>query len=87
MALRHPQVRAFSDEKLDMECAIRVAKAFVARHCPRIVENCMQVHGGIAMTWEVDSHLYLRRVRSNAVLFGTAVWHSDRLCDLLGIRP
>ena len=77
--------RAFSDERPDLEFAAHVAKAFVARHCPRIVENCMQVLGGIAMTWEDPSHFYLRRVRSNAVLFGSAAWHADRLCDLLGM--
>jgi len=78
-------VRAFADESPDTDYATHIAKAFVARHCPRIVENCMQVLGGIAMTWENPSHLYLRRVRSNAVLFGSAAWHADRLCDLLGL--
>ena len=45
----------------------------------------MQVHGGIAMTWEDDAHLVLRRVQSNRMLFGTPAWHADRLCDVVGV--
>ena len=40
---------------------VHIAKAFVGARCPTIVETCMQVHGGIGMTWEDDSHLFLRR--------------------------
>ena len=45
----------------------------------------MQVHGGIGMTWEDDSHLFLRRVQSNRMLFGSPEWHADRLCDVVGV--
>jgi alkylation response protein AidB-like acyl-CoA dehydrogenase len=78
-------VRALATDAADAARAVHVAKAFVGRHCPRIVEDCMQVCGGIAMTWEHDSHLYLRRLQSNRALYGSPAWHSDRLCDLLGL--
>jgi alkylation response protein AidB-like acyl-CoA dehydrogenase len=78
-------VHALGEERSDLLRAVHVAKAFVSRHCPRIIEDCMQVQGGIAMTWEDDSHLYLRRAKSNAMLFGTAQWHADRLCDAIGM--
>jgi alkylation response protein AidB-like acyl-CoA dehydrogenase len=39
------------------------------------------VHGGIGMTWEHDLHLYLRRIRVNAMLYGAADWHEARLAD------
>jgi alkylation response protein AidB-like acyl-CoA dehydrogenase len=64
---------------------VSTAKAFVGQHCPRIVQMCMQVHGGIAMTWEHWAHLYLRRVRTNDALYGSAGWHQDRLCTLAGM--
>lgn len=76
---------ALAEDRTDLPRAVHVAKSFVAGQCPRIVERCMQVHGGIAMTWEDDSHLYLRRLRSNEVLFGSPAWHADRLCDVVGM--
>jgi alkylation response protein AidB-like acyl-CoA dehydrogenase len=64
---------------------VSTAKAFVGQHCPRIVQMCMQVHGGIAMTWEYGAHLYLRRVRTNDALYGSSGWHQDRICTLVGM--
>jgi alkylation response protein AidB-like acyl-CoA dehydrogenase len=79
-------VRALAGDRSDLARAVHIAKMFTARRCPRIVEDCMQVHGGIAMTWDDDCHLFLRRVRSNSMLFGTAGWHSDRLCEVIGMK-
>ncbi len=78
-------VRSVADEAGDAVRAVHVAKAFVGSRCPHVVETCMQVHGGIAMTWEDDAHLFLRRVRSNRALFGSPAWHADRLCDEVGV--
>ncbi|OHV43576.1 hypothetical protein [Pseudofrankia sp. BMG5.36] len=35
--------------------------------------------------WEDDSHLFLRRVQSNRMPYGTPEWHSDRLGDVVGV--
>jgi alkylation response protein AidB-like acyl-CoA dehydrogenase len=78
-------VRAVAADAGDATRAVHVAKAFVGSRCPHIVETCMQVHGGIAMTWEDDAHLVLRRVQSNRALFGAPAWHADRLCDVVGV--
>jgi alkylation response protein AidB-like acyl-CoA dehydrogenase len=78
-------VRCVAGELEDADRAVHVAKAFVGARCPHIVEECMQVMGGIAMTWEHDAHLFLRRVQSNRLLFGAPAWHADRLCDLVGV--
>ena len=45
----------------------------------------LQIHGGIGFTWEHDAHLYLKRARSSALLFGTAVAHRRRLAEHLGL--
>ena len=78
-------VRAVADDAGDVVRAVHVAKAFVGSRCPHVVETCMQVHGGIAMTWDDDAHLVLRRVQSNRMLFGAPGWHADRLCDVVGV--
>jgi alkylation response protein AidB-like acyl-CoA dehydrogenase len=32
----------------------------------------IQLHGGIAITWEHDAHLYFKRAHGTALLFGDA---------------
>ncbi|HEX3541415.1 MAG TPA: acyl-CoA dehydrogenase family protein [Acidimicrobiales bacterium] len=39
----------------------------------------VQIHGGIGFTWEDSAHLYLRRARTDEVLFGGPGQHWDRL--------
>ena len=37
-------------------------RAYVGDHATELVQQCVQLHGGIGVTWEHDLHLYLRRV-------------------------
>jgi len=62
-----------------------MAKAYVASKCPLIVRDCLQMFGGIGFTWEHDVHLYLRRVESNALLYGDRDYHLDRLAPGIGL--
>jgi alkylation response protein AidB-like acyl-CoA dehydrogenase len=65
--------------------AASVAKAYVADRCPVIVRDCLQLHGGIGYTWEHDLHLYMRRVESNAAIYGGVDYHRDRLAPTIGL--
>jgi alkylation response protein AidB-like acyl-CoA dehydrogenase len=40
--------------------------------------HAIQMHGGIAFTWEHPAHLFLRRARSGAQLFGGSRAHRER---------
>jgi alkylation response protein AidB-like acyl-CoA dehydrogenase len=40
--------------------------------------QAVQMHGGIAFTWEHPAHLYLRRARSGLQLFGSSALHRER---------
>jgi alkylation response protein AidB-like acyl-CoA dehydrogenase len=62
-----------------------IAKAFVGDAGIDLVQTCFQVYGGIGYTWEHDQHLYLRRITTDAGLFGDPAWHRERLCQLAGI--
>jgi len=44
-----------------------------------IAGDAVQLHGGIGFTWEHDCHLFLKRAKLNAVLFGTAIQHKERI--------
>jgi alkylation response protein AidB-like acyl-CoA dehydrogenase len=61
------------------------AKAFVADAGVDLVQTCFQIFGGIGYTWEHDQHLYLRRITTDAGLFGDAGWHRERLCQMAGV--
>ncbi len=64
---------------------VSVAKAYIGEHAVGIVQDCVQLHGGIGVTWEHDLHLYLRRVTQNAALYGSPRQHRERIAELLGM--
>ena len=45
-----------------------VLLATVAVHA---AEECVQLHGGIGMTWEHPAHLYLKRAKADQIALGT----------------
>jgi alkylation response protein AidB-like acyl-CoA dehydrogenase len=59
--------------------AFACADAFVTTAATSI-----QMHGGIAFTWEHPAHLYLRRARADAQLFGSSSFHRERFIQALG---
>ena len=60
-----------------------MAKAFIGDFAPEIVQECVQMHGGIGVTWDHDIHLYLRRVTTNRAILGTPREHRAAIADLL----
>jgi alkylation response protein AidB-like acyl-CoA dehydrogenase len=62
-----------------------MAKAFVNDAGQELAQNCFQIFGGIGFTWEHDQHLYLRRLATDAVLYGEPNFQRERLCQLAGI--
>jgi alkylation response protein AidB-like acyl-CoA dehydrogenase len=67
--------------------ATSMAKAS-AGDCQRlVVEDGIQLHGGIGFTWEHDLHFLLKRAKTGELLFGTAASHRARLGHLLGLSP
>jgi alkylation response protein AidB-like acyl-CoA dehydrogenase len=61
------------------------AKAHIGEQSLLIISDCAQLFGGIAMTWEHDLHLYLRRATANKFLYGSPAQHKERLCVLAGV--
>ena len=74
---------ALSDGTGDAAAASAVAKAFASEGAPGIAGEALQLHGGIGFTWEHDLHLYLRRARVDALLFGDAAHHHERVLAAL----
>jgi alkylation response protein AidB-like acyl-CoA dehydrogenase len=58
------------------DMAVSVAKSYVGERAPGMLQDCVQLHGGIGVTWEHDLHLYLRRVTLYRSMFGTPEEHN-----------
>lgn len=69
----------------DAAIAVSVAKSQCGRFATEIIRDCLQMHGGIGLTWDHDIHFYLRRAVSNEALWGTPAAHHERLCRLAGL--
>ncbi|HEY3673549.1 MAG TPA: acyl-CoA dehydrogenase family protein [Acidimicrobiia bacterium] len=69
------------DDEMAAETA-SVTQAYIGEHLPALVQDCVQMHGGIGVTFDHDIHLYLRRVTVNRVAYGTPSDHRRRITDL-----
>ncbi|MDP6979010.1 MAG: acyl-CoA dehydrogenase family protein [Myxococcota bacterium] len=73
---------AESSEKADE--AISLAAFACADAYVKTTADSIQMHGGIAFTWEHPAHLYLRAARSSAQLFGGSNHHRENYLTAMG---
>jgi alkylation response protein AidB-like acyl-CoA dehydrogenase len=69
----------------DASIAAAVAQAYCSGVAVHAAEECVQLHGGIGMTWEYPAHLYLKRAKSDQLALGTAYRHRARLAELVDL--
>ena len=62
---------------------VSVAKAYIGEMGSELVQDCVQLHGGIGVTYEHDLHLYLRRHTVDRTSFGTPHEHRRRVAERL----
>lgn len=74
-----------ADDDPDRRLAASVAQAYCSEVAVKAAEECVQLHGGIGMTWEHPAHLYLKRAKADQIAFGTAGAHRLRLGELVGL--
>ena len=60
---------------------LALAQAFCSDAYVFVAATNIQVHGGIGFTWEHPAHLYLRRARTDAQLFGEPAITVSAICD------
>lgn len=71
----------------DAAAAAAIAQAYCGDVAVHAAEECIQLHGGIGMTWEYPAHLYLKRAKSDQLAFGTGYRHRARLAELTDLPP
>ncbi|MGE0214660.1 acyl-CoA dehydrogenase family protein [Mycolicibacterium sp.] len=82
-------VQAVNDEEPDADWRVNMAAAVCSEALRAIAHGNLQVHGGIGFTWEHAAGLYVRRARTDEVLFGSPGRHWDDLAagaDIFGDR-
>ena len=61
-----------------------VAKAWCSDALSEVAAETVQLHGGIAITWEHDAHLVLKRAHALSHLFGSPHLHRRAVATLTG---
>jgi len=84
--LAHLHVLAEAARSASYAAAVgTIDPAVAAVHCAEafftIAGEAIQLHGGIAITWEHDAHLYFKRAQAGTQLFGTPSAHLARLSE------
>ncbi|MEV0780174.1 acyl-CoA dehydrogenase family protein [Streptomyces sp. NPDC050428] len=76
---------ALATDSPDTPLAVAVAQAYCGPAAVHAAEECVQLHGGIGMTWEHPAHLYLKRAKSDEIALGSTGSHHDSLATLTGL--
>lgn len=62
---------------------VSVAANYVGDKSTEIIQDIVQLFGGIAITYEHDIHFYLRKATVNKHLYGTPMEHRRRVAELI----
>lgn len=74
--------RALQADAPDAAEVVHAAKAYTGHFLAELVQDCIQMHGGIGLTWEHDLHLYQRRIATDRNTYGTPEDHKQRLAAI-----
>jgi alkylation response protein AidB-like acyl-CoA dehydrogenase len=66
--------------------AVAGARLTAARAATENAKTCVQVHGGMGFTWEVDAHLFLKRAWVLETQFGSIDDAAEIVADLYATR-
>ena len=69
----------------EFSLAAAMAKAYASDAGWNVTSGALQVHGGIGFTWEHDLHWFLKRAKTDGVLYGGAREHRERVAELAGM--
>ena len=84
-AAYHAAFAAAGANEDDLMTAANMAKSYCSDAYFHVTAETIQVHGGMGFTWEHPAHLYFKRAKSSALLFGDPVQHRERLAERIGL--
>jgi alkylation response protein AidB-like acyl-CoA dehydrogenase len=75
--------QALQHDSADRVQRISAAKYYVGQYGSELLQDCVQIHGGIGVTFDHDLHVFLRRVTTSLPLHGSPTEHARRLGRLI----
>jgi alkylation response protein AidB-like acyl-CoA dehydrogenase len=84
-AAYHAAFRAAEQDHAEAVAAAHMAKAYCSEAYFHAAAENIQIHGGMGFTWEHSAHLYFKRAKASAVLFGDPIQHRQELARQIGI--
>jgi len=82
-AISDEAARAVADRAPEAAELVSAAKAYIGQYGAELLQDCVQLHGGIGVTFEHNLHLFLRRIILIRTLLGTPDDHHRRLAGLV----
>lgn len=61
--------------------AVSQAKLVACEAANLAAKNCIQVHGAMGYTWEVDLHIFMKKAWAMANTWGDAAYHKERVAE------
>ena len=75
-------VQALQQQSMSAGREVHAAKAFIGEQARGLLQEAVQLHGGIGVTDEYALSHYLRRVRVDEQLFGSADQHLQQFAAM-----
>lgn len=72
-----------SEEDPKAALSAAMAKSYACDAYVSATHQSIQIFGAIGFTWEMKNHLYFKRARANAEMFGAPVAHRARIVKML----
>lgn len=69
----------------ELAVAVPLAKSYCSEVYEEVAGSSIQLHGGIAFTWEHDIHLHFKRAKATKLLLGSPQHHRRLLGDVLAL--
>jgi alkylation response protein AidB-like acyl-CoA dehydrogenase len=82
-AITEAAARALQDDTSDRSEQVSAGKFYVGKYGAELMQDCVQMHGGIGVTFDHDLHIFLRRVTTDVPTFGGPSEHAARIVGIL----
>ncbi|PRH78835.1 acyl-CoA dehydrogenase [Streptomyces solincola] len=76
---------ALATRSPDAPLLAAVAQIHCSRTAVHAAEECVQLHGGLGMTWEHPAHLFLKRAKADQTALGSPGRHKETVARLAGL--
>jgi alkylation response protein AidB-like acyl-CoA dehydrogenase len=82
-AIAEAAARAVQADSADRSEKVSAGKYYIGRYGAELMQDCIQLHGGIGVTFDHDLHIFLRRFTTDIPTHGGPSDHANRIVALL----